>query len=161
MIVISDTTAISNLIQIGALNLLKDIYNEIIIPTAVYNELLVLDSNELPVRKQLNQDWFKIETVIKDSTFLSLSVELDIGEVEAITLAIQKKADYLLIDEKEGRKIAVEKELKIIGTLGILIEAKRQKLIESVKTKMDDLMNIGFWINPKLYNKVIEIEQKL
>jgi hypothetical protein len=161
MIVISDTTAISNLIQIGALNLLKDIYNEIIIPTAVYNELLVLDSNELPVRKQLNQDWFKIETVIKDSTFLSLSVELDIGEVEAITLAIQKKADYLLIDEKEGRKIAVEKELKIIGTLGILIEAKRQKLIESVKTKMDDLMNIGFWINPKLYNRVIEIEQKL
>jgi len=161
MIVISDTTAISNLIQIGALNLLKDIYNEIIIPTAVYNELLVLDSNELPIRKQLNQDWFKIETVIKDSTFLSLSVELDIGEVEAITLAIQKKADYLLIDEKEGRKIAVEKELKIIGTLGILIEAKRRKLIESVKTKMDDLMNIGFWINPKLYNKVIEIEQKL
>ena len=161
MIVVSDTTAISNLIQIGELNLLKDIYDEIIIPMAVYNELLVLDSNSLLVKEQLHQDWFKIETVVKDSIYLSLSIELDIGEVEAITLAIQKKADYLLIDEKEGRKIAVEKAVKIIGTLGILIEAKRRNLIKSVRSKMDDLIDIGFWISPKLYNKIIEIEEDL
>lgn len=76
-------------------------------------------------------------------------------------LAIQKKADYLLIDEKEGRKITVEKELKIIGTLGILIEAKRRNLIKSVRSKMNDLIDIGFWISPKLYNKIIEIEENL
>lgn len=75
------------MIQIGEVNLLKDIYDEIIVPMAVYNELLVFDSNSLLVKEQLHQDWFKIETVVKDSIYLSLSIELDIGEVEAITLA--------------------------------------------------------------------------
>ena len=49
----------------------------------------------------------------------------------------------------------------MIGTLGILLKAKQENLIESVKVKMDDLRSIGFWINQKLYDKIIEIEQKL
>jgi len=161
MIVVSDTTAISNLIRIDELRLLKDIFGHIILPKAVYEELLILEERGINVSAIIHKEAFEIVEVEKDALYHELNLKLDEGEVEAITLAIMKKADYLLIDEVKGREIAQRRNIPIIGTLGVLIEAKRRKLIVSIEEKMLNLKSIGFWISHSLYNKVVQLEKEL
>lgn len=161
MIIVSDTTALSNLIQINKLQLLQHLYSEVIIPTSVYDELYVLVDLEIITKEILDQDWVIIRSVKNTEQVNDLLKVLDIGESEAIILAQELKADYLLIDEKEGRLVATKKRMKIIGTLGILLKAKQKNLIESVVEEMDKLRQIGFWINDSLYLKITELEKKL
>lgn len=161
MIIVSDTTAISNLVQIGEIDLLPKIYGEVTIPSGVYDELLVLADLGIPIDKVLASSWLSIRTVEATDLYRDLLTELDMGEAESIALAIELQADYLLIDEKKGRKIALEKNLQIIGTLGIIIEAKKLGHVDNIQQKMDDLRNIGFWISEQLYQHVLEIEKRL
>lgn len=161
MIVVSDTTAISNLAQINQLELLEKIYHRIIIPKGVYEELLALDNFGIPIEKILSQDWIEAKTVSSGTLLEQFSEELDRGEAEAIVLAIELNADYLLIDEKMGRKIAQENQIPIIGTLGVLLKSKELGLIESVKKQMDSLRQIGFWINDGLYYKMLDLDRKI
>jgi len=84
-------------------------------------------------------------------------LELDIGEAEAIALAVERKSDILLIDEQKGRKVASRLGLDRIGILGILIQAKNKGFIIEVKPIMDDLrIQAGFWIKNDLYNYVLQ-----
>ncbi|MCB9293715.1 MAG: DUF3368 domain-containing protein [Lewinellaceae bacterium] len=161
MIVVSDTTAISNLVQINQLELLEKIYRRIIIPKSVHDELLALNSFGIPIQKILKQEWIEIKEVSSGTLLEKFLAELDQGEAEAVVLAIELKADFLLIDEKLGRRIAKENQIPIIGTLGILLKSKELGLIGSVQEQMDALRNIGFWINADLYNKMLNLEKKV
>lgn len=161
MIIVSDTTAISNLVQIGEIDLLPKIYGEVTIPGGVHDELLVLANLGIPIDKVLASNWLFIKTVEATDLYRDLLTELDMGEAESIALAVELQAEYLLIDEKKGRKIALEKNLQIIGTLGIIIEAKKLGHVDNIQQKMDDLRNIGFWISEQLYQHVLEIEKRL
>lgn len=87
---------------------------------------------------------------------LELLDDLDLGESEAITLAVEQEADYLVIDEYLGRKKAKELKLKIIGVLGVLILAKEKGLIGLVKPLVEKLQDIGFRLNPNLINTVLD-----
>lgn len=161
MIIVSDTTSISNLIQIGELELLKQLYKEVIIPKEVYEELLVLTDLGFPIEDKLRAGWIITREVKSHQLIKKFQQELDKGEAEAIALAIELKADYLLIDEKVGREVARKNQIAIVGTIGVLIEGKKMGLVESIKGKMDELKKIGFWISESLYNKVIEIEKRM
>jgi uncharacterized protein len=161
MIVVSDTTAISNLIQIGELELLKALYQEIIIPQAVYDELLVLAEFDVPIDEICNQEWIKVREVDSQEVVEMLQARLDRGEAEAIALAIEVKAHYMLIDEKEGRAVAKENQIEVVGTIGILINGKKSGFIDGIKEKMDELREIGFWISDALYHRIIEIERRM
>lgn len=84
--------------------------------------------------------------------------ELDKGEAEAIALALELKADALIIDELKGRNKAEQVGLRIIGLLGTLVEVKKEGLIPAVKPLMDDLVSkAGFKIRPALYQQVLKI----
>ena len=161
MIVISDTTAISNLIQIGELDLLKKLYARIIIPAAVFDELMMLESPGLKIRSILKKDWIEVHASSSTVLLQEIELSLDKGEAEAIVLAIETGADLLLIDEKSGRKIAEARGVPIIGTIGVLLNAKQLGLISSVQEKMDDLREVGFWISDKFYDQVLSIELNL
>jgi predicted nucleic acid-binding protein len=161
MIVVSDTTAISNLIQIQEFELLRELYGEIVIPKGVYEELLALAEFDIPINNLLDNEWIDVREVSSQRLIEKFQNKLDLGEAQAIVLAIEMKADYLLIDEKEGRKIARENQLEIVGTLGILINGKKLGLIQSIKDKMDKLREVGFWISDSLYHEIIEIEKQL
>lgn len=88
----------------------------------------------------------------------SLLIDLDPGEAEAITLAIEMDTKSILIDESDGRAIALQYKLKPIGILGILLEAKNKGLVIDVKTCMDDLRNISnFFISKSIYNYILQL----
>jgi predicted nucleic acid-binding protein len=157
MIIVSNTSPIMNLLVIGKSNLLNELYGNIFIPQGVFQEL----SNMHYQNKIKNLSWLKIETVSDSSLLKSLFFELDKGEAESITLAVEKKSDILLIDERKGRRVADHFQLKFIGLLGILIEAKSKGIIPKVKPILDDLIaKAGFWIDNKLYDYVLEVVEE-
>jgi predicted nucleic acid-binding protein len=154
MIVVSDTSVITNLGQIDQLTLLKDLFGNIVIPQKVYDELTKVPK-QIDLIERLN--WIEVKQILDRAHFDNLLKTLDPGEAEAIVLAIELEADALLIDEKKGRKIAQEHGIIITGLLGILIVAKAENLISEVKPILDKLIfETGFRINPKLYQDILK-----
>ncbi|RLD55058.1 MAG: DUF3368 domain-containing protein [Bacteroidetes bacterium] len=156
MIIISDTSIISGLILVGRISLLTELFDEIIVPHAVQEELLKLENYETDVKQFIKSNQVQIMELSRMVFYAELLKILDKGEAQAITLAIELKADLLLIDEKKGRFIAEQLELKITGLLGLLLLAKQRGFIDNVKQVMDDLVHkSGFWIGEKLYRTVL------
>lgn len=89
-----------------------------------------------------------------DELYAELRRELDEGETAAITLAIRRQADLLLIDEREGRKTARRHGIAVTGVIGVLIRAADDGLID-FPTELDALRTAGFWILGELYSAVI------
>jgi predicted nucleic acid-binding protein len=135
---VSDTSPISALASIGQLSLLKSQFSEIWIPTAVSDELklhpdtVALASIETAIREK------RIRLASPSTAHLLsiLSLHLHRGEAEAIALAIDIKADFVLIDEQEGRGFAVQTGLSVIGVLGILLRAKLNGEIPALKPEI-------------------------
>lgn len=140
MIVVSDTSPITALLQIGQPALLRELYSEVVIPEAVFNELSVTHP-ELPA-------YIRIELVSGRAEVQRLSAELDLGEAEAIVLAKEKRADALLIDETEGRRVAAREGVRYIGLLGVLIQAKRMNKIKNLSPLLQQLETVaGFHLS--------------
>jgi predicted nucleic acid-binding protein len=131
MIVVSDTSCISNLLTIGKADLLEKLFGEVIIPPAVERELRRFHS-AIPA-------FLKVVTPARNDLVARLSRELDAGEAEAISVACELKADRLLIDEKHGRSIALREGLAIIGIVGMLLAAKQKGLLPSLTELLNRL----------------------
>ncbi len=163
MIIVSDTSPLSNLAMIDHLFLLREIYQTVIIPLAVAQELENTREDDPRIAAVLSLDWIEVKKV-SDLTFVKELQEnrlLDRGESEAIALALELKAEELLIDERLGRREAARLGLSMTGVLGILLMAKRRGLIPVVRPVMDDLMTIArFRISRPLYEEVLVIAQE-
>ncbi len=164
MIVISDTSAITNLAAIDHLQLLPQLYSQVIIPEAVYRELADIDPpvpGTLEVQTAL---WLEVRRVANLEVVRGLQDEarLDLGESEAIALALELSADLLLIDERRGRAEASRLGVKITGLLGILVEAKRKTLVVAVKPLLDALIATSeFRVSSALYSKILEMVDEI
>lgn len=152
MIVISDTSAITNLIRIGRLDLLEQMYGEILIPDAVLQELKAVEGHE----EVLNGcNWISSRAPSDRKLITRLRKNLDLGESEAIALAIETEADYLVIDEQKGRNVANHLGILVIGLLGVLVNAKEAGLIPAVRPVAEELVLNGFHLSPKLIEAVL------
>jgi predicted nucleic acid-binding protein len=164
VIIISDTSVITNLAAIEQLHLLPQLYNQVIIPEAVYRELTEIEPPVPGTIEIKNAPWVEIRQVVNRSIVQQLreQARLDIGESEAISLALELKADLLLIDERRGRMEANRLGLRITGLLGLLIEAKQRDLIIAVKPLIDTLITTSaFRVSSALYNQILEIVNEL
>lgn len=155
MIVVADSTPIIALARIGHLNLLKSVHGTLIVPNAVYQELVKAGEHKSGVKEIREAEWIIVETVKNSLAVQLLNERIDLGESEAIALAIEKKASLLLIDEAKGRKIAEGQGLVIVGTVGTLLTAKNDGLIPRLKPLLDTLMEDGFRLSKKLYNGLL------
>jgi len=154
MIIVSDTSPLVCLLHLNKINLLKDLFANVIIPTAVFNELNKAKIiNEIFLQKN---SFIQIKTPVNKKKVEELMLILDEGESEAIVLSIELKAELLLIDEAPGREIARKYGIQIKGILGVLLLAKERKLISQVKPLIDKLQTeINFRINNKLLQKIL------
>jgi uncharacterized protein len=159
MVIVSDTTTISNLFLIDKLWLLEKLYQKIVILKTVYDELEKLEEgNKRNIDKIKESNWIEVITVKENDLISVLLLTLDKGEAEAIALAKELKADLLIIDELKGRKCAKQLHLNIIELIGILLLAKQKGLIKSIKEILIELQEkAGFWISEKLFNATIEL----
>lgn len=155
MIVVSDTSPITNLIQIGNLDLLRQLYQRIIIPPAVYSELAFLDNQKTLL---IEADWIEPIEITDQRLLPELLGRVDRGEAEAIIIALELNADLILMDEQTGRGVAEEYGLKLTGVLGVLVQAKQKGLISEVKFFMEKLKNeASFRIHPNLFEKILAL----
>ncbi|MEP6582836.1 MAG: DUF3368 domain-containing protein [Ginsengibacter sp.] len=155
-IIVSDTSCIGYLIQINCLNLLKLIYGQIIIPEAVNKEILRLEIKGHNLSEFKSSAWIKIYKSDNLSNVSQYQHLLDKGELEAISLAVDLKADLIIIDEKLARIVATSMGFEITGLVGILITAKNMGLISSVKDSLNKVMSAGCRISNKLYNTALK-----
>lgn len=100
MLIVSDTSAITNLIQVGQLDVLQQLFGNIIIPDAVYQELAVYQSQKDVVDRQ---SWIEVRAVKRKEKVKPLLEIIDAGEAEAIVLAQELNVELLIIDEKKGK----------------------------------------------------------
>lgn len=157
MIVVSNTSPIFYLSSINQLDLLHQLYDEIVIPTAVLDEITNIGNTDISAAIVPTLNWIKSQSVIDRAYVNRLISQLDRGEAEAIVLAIELNANRLLMDERLGRLVAIKLGLQVTGVLGVLIAAKRQNLIQNVKPLLDGLIEqAGFWIDEQLYAEVLQ-----
>lgn len=154
MIVVSDTSPLMNLAVVGRLDLLQRLFHEVLIPEAVYDELVVDGkAGETEIR---SAPWITAAAVSNKTLVIHLQQTLDKGESEAIALAVETKASLLLIDESKGRTEALRLGVDVTGILGILLRAKERQFVPSVKTVLDEMMTrAGFWVDEELYSTIL------
>jgi len=155
MIIVSDTSPIINLAAIGHLHLLPDLFAEVVIPQAVYHEIVILGAGEPGAQEIMKASWVKVVGATNQLLLPKLLHELDPGEAEAIALALDLHADYILMDEATGRNIALSYNLQPLGVLGILLRAKQKQLVSLVCPLMDRLQSeANFFIDRNLYQHI-------
>ncbi|MCW5922059.1 MAG: DUF3368 domain-containing protein [Saprospiraceae bacterium] len=134
------------------------LFKKVIVPTKVMSELQLLETDfrhNLFVLK--NASWLEVAVVQNVAHVNLLRAFLDDGESEAIALAKEIGADYLLIDEIEGREAALAEGLKIIGLLGVFMRAKNAGLITLLRPILDDLrIKANFYIHDSPYRQVLQ-----
>ena len=164
MIIISDTTPIICLMKIKRLDLLEELFGEVLIPDAVFRELTtnVTFKEEADIVK--SSEFIKVSSIQnrKSLEILQAASGLDAGESEAIILADELKSDVLIIDERRGRKVAQNLGIAITGTIGILIQAYHEKILseEEVKSCFEYLKNSSIRLSDTLIQEALSIMQK-
>jgi len=157
MIVVSDSSPLIAFSQIGRLELLRSLYAQLLIPQAVYDEVVSAEKSRPGSAEVFAADWIKVQKVSDQTAVLLLREQLDQGESEAIVLALETKAEALLIDEARGRRIAQSRGLPHIGTVGVIVLAKRRGMIEAATALLDELSAVGFRMSPQLYRRAKDL----
>jgi len=158
MIIISDSSPLISLAITRKLPLLYQLFDEIWMPRAVYQEIA---KKNKPYSSELEQfSANRIKEVQNRLAVQLLLKELDIGEAEAIVLALETNVKDVLIDEYKGRKVAQSCQLETIGTIGVLLQAKRNGLIKEIKADLDELMRNHRRISQPLYKKALELAEE-
>jgi predicted nucleic acid-binding protein len=156
VIVVCDASPIISLSSIGRFGLLRQLYEKICVPDAVYEEV-TRAGERAGARELASADWVERRTLGNDFLARALYGELDHGESEAIALAVELGADLLLVDERQGRAVAARFGLKVAGVLGVLIEAKQKRLLVRIGPILEELQSQGgFRISPDLRLRVLE-----
>lgn len=132
---------------IQKLNILKALFSEVVIPEAVHYEILEGGVSCAGIASYRKESWIQVRPTSKDVDPL-LDTVLDLGEASVIQLATECGADFVLIDEKKGRKVAREiYDLRVVGSARILVEAKQRGIIENVSDLIKGMRDGGYWIH--------------
>jgi predicted nucleic acid-binding protein len=160
MIVVADTTPLISLMKVGHLGLLEQLFGDIQIPMAVFNELVGNPRFAEESRQIQDCTYIKVTSMedLKTVDDLRISSGLDKGESEAIVLSEMLNANFLLMDEAKGRQVAKQRGIHIMGTIGIILAGYNAQYLsrEEILRSIDILKKNGRHISDKLYGQLIE-----
>lgn len=156
MNVVSNTSPLIFLAKIGRLALLPALYDRVLIPSVVVEELYIKKVSERwVIDKYIQQEPFSIHEV--ENSYLQRVVMHNLGKGEhaAIALALQENPNLVLLDDKKGRTVATNVHLSVTGTIGVLVEAKLQGFIPDIVPEVEKLKAAGMWLSPQFYKRIL------
>ena len=159
MIIVADTTPLISLMKIGHLDLLEQLFGEVQIPEAVFDEL-VYNTNFPEESKLIQESNYIIRVSVKDTSAVDLlrrSSGLDAGESEAIILSDSNGASLLLMDEVKGRQVAKQMGIPLMGTIGLLLVGYNEKLLtkQQILECIEIMKTSGRHISESLYQQLL------
>jgi len=157
MILIADSSALIALSICQSLDLLDSLFGDVKVPQAVFDEVSVSNKAESVALIEYLQD--KIEQV-DTAQYVYLDSYADLGETEAMLLYKQMSADWLLIDDKRGKKIASVNKIKTIGSLGVLLSAKKRGLIKEIRPKLELIQQSEVFLHESLIQTVLNLAEE-
>ncbi|MBX2967528.1 MAG: DUF3368 domain-containing protein [Cyclobacteriaceae bacterium] len=145
-ILIVDTSCLILLFKIGAFDILKNLYSEVLTTPQVFNEY----NHTLP-------DFVQVKEV--NDTFLQQALEQNLGKGESsvIALGFTLPECSLVIDDRKARKAARSMGFTVTGTLGVLVKAKQEGIIGRIKPLLDKLLETDFRVSDEVITKILEI----
>jgi uncharacterized protein len=156
MMIVSNTTPLIGLASIERFDLLRQLFGEVSIAQAVYDEAVSAGHEAGGAKDEVaTADWIKTSRVKDRLAVEVLLDEMDLGEAETIVLARELDADWVLMDEKKGRRKLDQLGLKKIGTVGILLKAKQAGWLSAVRPEVERLRRQGFSLSQAVVEAVI------
>ncbi|MCS6903485.1 MAG: DUF3368 domain-containing protein [Candidatus Bipolaricaulota bacterium] len=152
--IVADSDPLIAFVRIERLELLKKLYNQILIPPAVAKEIAPPDVRKKNLIVLQAHPWISVQELQDPQMLNMVSARLGEGERAAIALAYEQDLE-LFTDDAEARKEAQRLGIPVFGSLAALLDAKERGFIPKVKPLLDALVKKGFWISPKLYQDVL------
>ncbi|MBU0492070.1 MAG: DUF3368 domain-containing protein [Chloroflexi bacterium] len=153
--VIANNTPLVALWILGRLDLLRDLYDEVLIPQAVYDEFL---ATERALRQKALEQAVWIKPVpLANPQHTRVYVGLDQGEAQVLALAEERDARLVIVDERKGRQYARRLDLPLTGTLGLLLLAKERGLIDRVAPLLAELQDAGLYLDADLVTQILHL----
>ncbi len=146
--IIADSTCLIALDRIGRLGILSKSFKKVYIPPGVEKEF----------GKKVG--WIIVRPAKSQTLVKALLTQIDAGESEVIALALEMKKSCVILDDKKARRIAKDLGLKMLGTIGVLLQAKKIGVISKIKPALDDLNATGFYISTALYNRALKLARE-
>jgi len=143
---VSNTSCLIALEAIGQLDLLPQLYHEVLIPLAVATEW----GTPAPA-------WLKVQALSNLALAQALRLQVGPGEAEAIALAVEIGASRLILDDQRARRVATSLQVTITGTIGLVLRAKQQGFVALVRPILDRLRAAGFWLSDGLYQQAVQL----
>jgi predicted nucleic acid-binding protein len=147
-VVVADASVLIALAQIGQLSLLERLYEEVVIPSAVQSEVAP-SMPKLP-------PWVHTQTLQRPLDSRVAHAALDAGETESISLALETRAQWVILDDLQARRLAKDLGLAVVGTAGVLFAAKQRGFIAAVRPPLDALRAAGFRLRRDVYEEILK-----
>lgn len=155
--IVSNATPLITFARINRLDILEKVLGSILIPNAVYREIVDYDNDKPGFIDIDNRDWISIKSVQDEEMVQMLIPALDRGEAEVIVLAQEINARLVIMDELTGRKVAESLDFSITGSFGILIKAKEIGFIEAVNPLLHEIRSSGVYFSQGFINQVLQM----
>ncbi len=155
--IVVNSTPLIILCNIDKLSILKELYGEVCVPEAVFNEVTAKPDTACLKLKEAN-NWIKIIKIPQNEKLKIYRARLHSGEVEVMILAQKEPiADLVIIDDNAAKTTANFLGLKVTGTLGVLLKAKKEGLIKEIKPLIKTMKELGFYISDKIEQLIITL----
>lgn len=149
---ICNSSPLIALLSVNKIDILNDLFSEVLTPEAVFNEEFKAENKDADFNKA---NFLKIVKVNDRNLVKVLNIHLGLGESEVIALSLEKDLDWVILDDKQARNIAGNMDLKVIGTVGILLLAKQKSLISNVKPLLLEMKEkVNFRISQLIIDKL-------
>ncbi len=150
MIVVVDSTPLIYLGAIGRFDLLRSLYGRILIPSAVFDEVVNQGEGRWGAQETAAADWVDVKSVSDPTLAAALADHLDGGEREVIALATELRAKMVIMDETAGRRELDARAIPYVGTIGALMQAKLRGLLAELRPELEQLRKCGFHVSDRI-----------
>lgn len=156
MATISNSSPLILFAKISRLELLRLVFAELIVPTSVYEEVVIAGAGRAGAAEVATATWIRSQAVANQLAFDTLLETLDPGEAEAIALAAEMGEQVtVVLDDRKARHLARQHGLIVVGSAGVLLLAKVQGIIPQVRPILDELRAAGLRLSDRAYSRAI------